>query len=108
LNRIDDVIIFNQLQKKDIEKIIEIELKTLYQRTADLDLSIKLTPSAKAFLIEKGYDQKYGARPLKRAIQKYVEDVLAEFLIDNNIKAKTKLTLSYSKRKNGLSIRVSK
>jgi ATP-dependent Clp protease ATP-binding subunit ClpC len=108
LNRIDDVIIFNQLQKKDIEKIIDIELKTLYQRTADLDLSIKLTPSAKAFLIEKGYDQKYGARPLKRAIQKYVEDVLAEFLIDNNIKAKTKLTLSYSKRKNGLSIRVSK
>ncbi|HIE16118.1 MAG TPA: ATP-dependent Clp protease ATP-binding subunit, partial [Bacteroidales bacterium] len=105
LNRVDDVIIFNQLVKKDIEQIIDIELNKLYKRTKGLNITIKLSPAAKAFLIEKGYDQKFGARPLNRAIQKYVEDVLAEFIIDNNIKKKANLYLGYSKKKDTITVK---
>ncbi|RKX17543.1 MAG: ATP-dependent Clp protease ATP-binding subunit [Candidatus Zixiibacteriota bacterium] len=105
LNRVDDVVIFNQLVKKDIEKIIDIELKGLYKRTKDLNLTIQLSPAAKAFLIEKGYDQKFGARPLKRAIQKYVEDVLAEYIIDNNIRKEANLFLGYSNKTGTITVK---
>jgi len=85
LNRIDDVIIFNSLEKQHIEKIINIELEKLYKRISSLGYTLKITEKAIDFIAEKGYDQKFGARPLKRAIQEYIEDVLAEEIINAKI-----------------------
>ena len=82
LNRIDDVIVFNELGTPEIQKIVEIMLGNLRTRLNAMGISINLTDDAKAFLVEKGYDPKYGARPLARAIQKYVEDPLAEFILN--------------------------
>lgn len=82
LNRIDDVIVFNALQKEEIFQIIDIALKSLYQRLEKIGIQIELSPSAKEFLAEKGYDPQYGARPLHRAIQKYLEDPLAEAILE--------------------------
>ncbi len=81
LNRIDDVIQFNTLTKEDIHKIIDIELRDLYKRTDNLEITLKLTPELKDFIVDKGYDQKNGARPLKRAVQKYLEDPLSEYIL---------------------------
>ena len=81
LNRIDDVITFNSLSKEDIFKIIDLELGKLYSRVNDLGYGLQLSQKAKDFIAEKGYDKQYGARPLKRAIQKYVEDILAEEIV---------------------------
>ena len=85
LNRIDDVIVFNVLEKEDIDLIIEIELKKLYGRIKDLGYDLRLSDEAKAFIADKGFDKQFGARPLKRAIQKYVEDALAEEIITSKI-----------------------
>ena len=85
LNRIDDVIVFNALEKNDIDLIIEIELKKLYARIADLGYKLNLSDKAKSFIADKGFDKQFGARPLKRAIQKYVEDSLAEEIITSKI-----------------------
>lgn len=85
LNRIDDVIVFNALEKHDIDLIIEIELKKLYDRVTELGYDLKLSEKAKAFIAEKGFDRQFGARPLKRAIQKHVEDALAEEIITSKI-----------------------
>lgn len=86
LNRIDDVVIFNSLTKDDIFKIIDIELESLYKRIEGLGYKIDLANDAKDFIADKGYDAAYGARPLKRAIQKYLEDPLAEEIIQSKIK----------------------
>ena len=86
LNRIDDVVIFNSLSKDDIFKIIDIELESLYKRIEGLGYKIDLANDAKDFIADKGYDAAYGARPLKRAIQKYLEDPLAEEIIQSKIK----------------------
>lgn len=85
LNRIDDVIVFNPLEKEHIDQIIEIELKKLYARIAELGYKLTLSDKAKAFIADKGFDKQFGARPLKRAIQKYVEDALAEEIIVSKI-----------------------
>ena len=85
INRIDDIIVFNALEKADIDKIITIELEKLYARVKDLGYNIQLSDKAKDFIADKGFDKQYGARPLKRAIQKYVEDVLAEEIITSKI-----------------------
>ena len=85
LNRIDDVVIFNSLEKEDIHKIIDIELKSLFGRIEELGYHIKLSQEAKDYIADKGYDSAYGARPLKRAIQKYLEDPLAEEIIQSNV-----------------------
>ncbi|SFD94635.1 ATP-dependent Clp protease ATP-binding subunit [Thermophagus xiamenensis] len=85
LNRIDDVIIFNNLGKEEIRKIIDIEMKSLYQRVESLGYKIELSEKAKDFIVSKGYDAQYGARPLKRAIQKYLEDEMAEVIIQASI-----------------------
>ncbi|HNM31624.1 MAG TPA: ATP-dependent Clp protease ATP-binding subunit [Chitinophagales bacterium] len=85
LNRIDDVIVFNSLGKEEIFKIIDIVLGGMYERLEKLGYSIELTDAAKGFLSEKGYDPQFGARPLHRAIQKYVEDPLAEEILNSNI-----------------------
>ena len=95
LNRIDDFIIFNSLDKKAISKIVEIELKKLMTRVEKLGYSISLTKSAKSFIVEKGYDTKYGARPLKRALQKYVEDLIAEQIVSNSINDGDSITIDH-------------
>jgi len=84
LNRIDDVVIFNSLDREHIHKIIDITLSDLYKRMANLGYKISLTDAAKDFVAEKGFDPQFGARPLHRAIQKYIEDPLAEFILNES------------------------
>jgi len=86
LNRIDDIVSFNSLSKEDICQIIDIELKGLYKRCEELKYGLTITEKAKNFIADKGYDPKYGARPLKRSIQKYLEDEMAGVIIDSDIK----------------------
>jgi ATP-dependent Clp protease ATP-binding subunit ClpC len=87
LNRIDDIVIFNSLQKEHIYLIIDLLMKGVMKRLANLGFSLELTEGAKSFLADKGYDQQFGARPLHRAIQKYLEDPLAEEILNMNVKA---------------------
>ena len=86
LNRIDDVVVFNTLEKEDIDKIIDIELEKLLLRIQNLGYKLTISKTAKNYIAEKGFDKQYGARPLKRAIQKYVEDLLAEEIINSSLK----------------------
>ena len=81
LNRIDDVVMFNSLKREDIHRIIDIELHQVFKRVEEMGYKLELTEKAKDFIADKGWDDQFGARPLKRAIQKYVEDVLAEEII---------------------------
>ncbi|MEM1123816.1 MAG: AAA family ATPase, partial [Bacteroidota bacterium] len=84
LNRIDDVVVFNSLGQEDIFKIIEIALKDVTKRLQGMEYTLELSEEAKKFVAEKGFDPQFGARPLHRAIQKYLEDPLAEFILNNN------------------------
>jgi ATP-dependent Clp protease ATP-binding subunit ClpC len=93
LNRIDDIVVFNNLEKNDIRKIVDIELVHLIKRVNQLGYEIEISESAKDFLSEKGYDSKYGARPLNRAIQKHLEDLLAENVVNNYIKEGDKVMI---------------
>jgi ATP-dependent Clp protease ATP-binding subunit ClpC len=108
LNRIDDVVIFNSLKREDIHKIIDIELEKLYSRIIDLGYNIKLSDAAKDFIAEKGFDEKFGARPLKRAIQKYVEDPLAEEIINSNLQEGDTISLGFKKDKEEITIKITK
>lgn len=99
LNRIDDVIMFNSLQKEDIHKIIDIELSNLFGRVNGLGFIIKITDAAKNYIVEKGYDANYGARPLKRAIQKYLEDPMAEEIIKSSLSEGDEIEVDYNKEK---------
>lgn len=103
LNRIDDIIMFNALTKEDIYKIIDVELKELFQRVADLGLKISISDVTKNFIMEKGYDPQYGARPLKRAIQKYLEDELAEVII-KGVPEGSELHVDYDKENDKIKI----
>lgn len=100
LNRLDEQITFNKLTKDDIAKIIDIELKGLYTRVEEAGYKLKITPQAKRFVAEVGYDSQFGARPLKRAIQKYVEDPLAEKIISGSIKSGDIITVGLNKERN--------
>jgi len=104
LNRIDDVIMFNSLTKEDISQIINIELKGLYDRIGSLGLQVSLTDEARDFIIDKGYDANYGARPLKRAIQKYMEDPMAEVIIKGDLKEGDTILVKMDEEKQGLII----
>jgi len=108
LNRIDDVVIFNTLEKEDINKIIDIELEELLDRIKELGYSLKLTKKAKSFIVEKGFDKQYGARPLKRAIQKYIEDTLAEEIIKSKIHEGDIIKMDLDKDSQSLSIKIEK
>jgi ATP-dependent Clp protease ATP-binding subunit ClpC len=108
LNRIDDVVLFNTLTRDDIHKIIDIELKGLYARINQLGYNIKLTDTAKDFIVEKGYDIQYGARPLKRAIQKYLEDPMAEVLISANIAEGDTVSVGFDSKKEEITVKVQK
>ncbi len=107
LNRIDDVVLFNPLTKNDIFKIIEIELQGLYSRLKELGYNIKISKIAKDFISEKGFDVKFGARPLQRAIQKYLEDAMAETIIKAEIKQGDTINVGYN-QKSGITIKISK
>lgn len=104
INRIDDIIVFNPLQKDDIRKIIEIELADLGARVAENGYTIEIDSAAKDYLIEKGYDEKYGARPLKRVIQSHVEDLIAEAYIDNKVKEGDHLVITRKSEEDHLTI----
>ena len=106
LNRIDDVVVFNNLEREDIDKIIDIELSKLLQRIADLGYRLKLSKKAKNFIAEKGFDKQYGARPLNRAIQKYVEDAIAEEIIKSNISEGDTIVMDLKKDAQTLSIKI--
>ena len=108
LNRIDDVVMFNSLSKDDIFKIIDIELKGLFARINTLGYQIKLTSEAKDFVAEKGYDIQFGARPLKRAIQKYIEDPMAEVIIQADIKEGDTISVGFDKKKEELTFKIQK
>ena len=105
INRIDDIIIFNSLQKEDIRKIIEVELEDLYARVKENGYTVEITKQAKDFLIEKGYDEKFGARPLKRVIQSHIEDLIAEAYIDNKIKEGDHLVITHKAKSETLCIK---
>jgi ATP-dependent Clp protease ATP-binding subunit ClpC len=108
LNRIDDVIMFNSLSKEDIHKIIDIELNHLIKRMEELNYKIKVGEDAKDFIAEKGYDSNYGARPLKRAIQKYLEDPLAEEIIKSKLTEGDSIEVGFDKEKAEITINISR
>lgn len=85
LNRLDEIVMFDQLSLESIKQIIDIEMKDLYNRVAELGYKLKMSDKAKEFVAEKGYDVQYGARPLKRAVRQYVEDELCNLLLDNRL-----------------------
>lgn len=106
LNRIDDVVIFNSLTKEHLHQIIDIELQGLFDRMKRLGFMVKMSPAAKDYLADKGYDLKFGARPLKRSIQKYLEDPMAEVIIDSKAKEGDTLVIGFDKKKEEISIKV--
>jgi len=106
LNRIDDVVVFNTLEKEHINLIIDIELEKLIDRIKDLGYTLKLSKKAKDFIADKGFDQQYGARPLKRAIQKYIEDALAEEIITSKIHEGDVISMDIEKDATELSIKI--
>mgnify|MGYP006388326159 FL=1 len=108
LNRIDDVVVFNALEREDIDKIIDIELQKLYKRIADLGYTLRLTNRAKDFIAEKGFDKQFGARPLKRAIQKYIEDTLAEKIITSKIQNGDEIIMNLDNEKAELVVEINK
>lgn len=108
LNRIDDVVVFNALEKEDINKIIDIELVKLVNRIKDLGYTLKLSKKAKDYIADKGFDKQYGARPLKRAIQKYIEDALAEEIINSQINEGDKISMDYDAKAEELKIKIEK
>jgi len=107
LNRIDDIVIFNSLEQKDIRKIVDIELKDLILRIQKLGYEIEITEDAKDFLSEEGFDSKYGARPLNRAIQKHVEDLIAEHVVNNSLKEGDQIIVNRNKEGKVLELEIS-
>ncbi len=108
LNRIDDVIMFNSLGKEEINKIIDLELKGLYDRVGQLGYKLKIAPAAKDYIAERGFDANFGARPLKRAIQKYLEDPMAELLIKATLHEGDCICVSFNSEKSEIKIKVQK
>jgi ATP-dependent Clp protease ATP-binding subunit ClpC len=108
LNRIDDVIVFNPLEREHIHKIIDIELAKLYARIKDIGYHLNLTDKAKDYIAEKGFDKQYGARPLKRAIQKYIEDTLAEEIVNSKLEEGDSIFMDYDGKKDLLTIDIQK
>jgi len=108
LNRIDDVIVFNPLEREDIHLIIDIELNKLFARIKDIGYDLNLTDKAKDYIADKGFDKQYGARPLKRAIQKYIEDALAEEIVNSKLEEGDSIFMDLDKKKEELTIKIKK
>lgn len=95
INRIDEIIYFNSLTQEDLLKIIDVELKKMYPRFEEIGYKLTISKDLKEKIAESGYDPKYGARPLKRILQKYIEDTIAELVVTKRIKEGSRITLSY-------------
>ena len=108
LNRIDDIIVFNSLEREHIHSIIDIELDKLLNRISDLGYTLKLSEKAKDYIADKGFDKKYGARPLKRAIQKYIEDALAEEIVNSKLADGDTINMNLDEKKDELTIKIKK
>ena len=108
LNRVDDIIMFKSLGRPEIHKIIDLELAKLFTRIEDLGYKLDLTEKAKDFIVDKGYDEKFGARPLKRALQKYIEDPLAEEIIQSNLHEGDTIQMDLNEAGDGLEVVISK
>ena len=108
LNRIDDMMIFNSLSKEDIHQIIDIELEGLYSRTKEMGFTVQISEPAKDYIADKGYDSDYGARPLSRAIQKYIEDPLAEEIIQSRLTEGDLIKINFDKKSNEIKIDIEK
>ncbi|WP_347173798.1 ATP-dependent Clp protease ATP-binding subunit [Polaribacter uvawellassae] len=108
LNRIDDVVVFNALEREQIHLIIDIELDKLLHRISDLGYTLKLSEKAKDYIADKGFDKKYGARPLKRAIQKYIEDALAEEIVSSKLSEGDTIVMDLNSKNNSLTIKIKK
>jgi len=106
LNRIDDIVIFDSLDRGHIHKIIDIELRNLFNRIRKMGYNPEITEAAKDFIVDKGWDEQFGARPLKRAIQKYIEDTLAEEIIMTNLKEGDGIKIDFNTETNDISIEV--
>jgi ATP-dependent Clp protease ATP-binding subunit ClpC len=98
LNRVDEVVMFNSLTKENIGRIVDVEIKSTIQRLSDIGYDIHITKSLKDYLFEVGYDEQYGARPLKRAIQKYVEDRITDAIINDEVKIGDRVSIRYDKK----------
>ncbi|MDZ4203924.1 MAG: ATP-dependent Clp protease ATP-binding subunit [Bacteroidales bacterium] len=108
INRIDDIIIFDSLERESIHKIIDLELSQLFKRVKEMGYSLDITDKAKDFIVEKGWDAQFGARPLKRAIQKYIEDELAESIIASKLKEGDGILVDYVAEEEQLTITILK
>jgi ATP-dependent Clp protease ATP-binding subunit ClpC len=108
LNRVDDMIMFKSLSREDIHKIIDIELEKLHDRIKGMGYFVESTEKAKDFILEKGYDEKFGARPMKRAIQKFIEDPLAEEIINSNLVEGDTILLDHEEGKEELKVTIKK
>jgi ATP-dependent Clp protease ATP-binding subunit ClpC len=104
LNRVDDVVVFNSLSQEEIFSIIDIALKDLYKRLDGMGYTLELASDAKEFVAKKGYDPQFGARPLHRAIQKYIEDPLAEYILNETPAEGTALVATMNAESDGLKI----
>ena len=105
LNRLDDIVLFDQLSEDNILKIVEVELKDFTERMLEIDIEISLDEASKKFLAKEGYEPAYGARPLKRAIQNHVEDLLADAIIKGEVKKGSKVKIVKKSKDNKLSIK---
>ena len=108
LNRLDDAIIFNKLSKTDIDKIIRLELNKLEEKLKEINLNLKISDDAVSFIADKGYDENYGARPINRAIQHYIEDPISDEILNNNINDSDTVNVSLNKNKTELIIKIEK
>tara|TARA_R110001583_G_scaffold93302_3_gene236159 strand:+ start:11738 stop:14191 length:2454 start_codon:yes stop_codon:yes gene_type:complete len=107
INRLDDIVVFNKLSKDDISKILEVHLGFLKERMLEMGYTIKVNKSAKDLVMKKGYSDKYGARPMNRAISNYLEDAIAEEMLKSDVKKGSTLSLSYDKKTNKIKVKVS-
>jgi ATP-dependent Clp protease ATP-binding subunit ClpC len=99
LNRIDDIIVFHQLEEVHLKEIVEIMMKSLVKRIKEMNIEIEVSDEAKSLLMKKGFDPQYGARPLRRAITKMVEDQLSEEILKGNVKAGSKVQINVEEEK---------
>ena len=104
INRLDDIITFNSLSKEDINLIIDNELEKLYVRLRNMDLNVTITPELREILVDRGFSPEYGARPLKRAIQKMIEDTLTDELLQNEVTPGTQITMSYNSEEDKVTV----
>ena len=106
MNRIDEIVVFNQLSSVEIEKIAKIEISNFVNRLKEIDYDVKINNKVYKFISVKGYDKEFGARPIKRAIQKYLEDPLAKKIVNSEVKKGDKIEISHKSNSEALDIKI--